>query len=875
MTINSLKDKLSRFNPQRPFIWELRINNDEFSLLDENIRESDLDLNKKEDALKVLIYLAEWYKRHYTNRIQTGYLNVFHGTRPDLERIWDVLNINRDYLYQSKDGRNLYLHSTFILSGLAVKFELQRNETSFLIKLCRIFNSSEDKQFTDDPFESIVDRSHSIAFGCSMGTRGHCLREFFNAIVNSDNWPYAQEDIENEDTLINALITKIRKINDDVKRSKFRLEWIFNVPSGDDLITRHLRLWLNPEENDGEKRHLLRHHWIEEKWGLENPGELRYICIGLKYYMDEHLIQEADQHRPEMMFRNTGNAEVGFIADVADYSICKRVPVIQFNKVVIVCWDKEGVEHEIITEEANFDAKQLYRIDKFEDIWTDRTSPQKETALLFSKKYSIAEISKDKVFEIKSFYNKKYGQGDCISWCPINVSVVLQDINGKCTDPFLNKQGFSQIITKLYHQTIRYNEEGHLAWRHIDKEDDSEQTETISLIYQKEDINVRFSNRRDNNDVEEIEQEIIGPDNISFKGEKGVFIEWDEDHQPLPGVNYIRVYARDRLINKDGKPYPVFYLPGGITRDCRNHIISYNDKSKDCSSDIEDSIKRKVALQPCVEISIHINSDIIDVPVYQPTLIKEVCYDGKIVEYIDNGDITIPYIQKDHLQIHDFSENGYVSYQCGHLNGLHHHIFSIRTNNRNSAWASSAAWEKGDTYQAQSLDPYAPACLKIKLGDCRQARIESESSFYFWNYDSQNDEEGIRNRILSAPEQWGLIFESMRNSKSLHNHYPLMNEEDDDVDFWDDDGDGSDHYANVDVMKCFNVALKHNLYFFTFTPLKNLSNEQFRSQLVEPILFSQEKTGEQLKGLLRFSDEFGFEELKDEIITELSKIQAI
>ena len=81
-------------------------------------------------------------------------------------------------------------------------------------------------------------------------------------------------------------------------------------------------------------------------------------------------------------------------------------------------------------------------------------------------------------------------------------------------------------------------------------------------------------NRRDNNDVEEIEQEIIEPDNISFKGEKGVFIEWDEDHQPLPGVNYIRVYARDRLINKDGKPYPVFYLPGGITRDCRNHIIS-------------------------------------------------------------------------------------------------------------------------------------------------------------------------------------------------------------------------------------------------------------------------------------------------------------
>lgn len=872
MTINSLNDKLSRFNPQRPFIWELRITHDEFILLEGEICKSPPDLNKKDDALKTLVYLAEWYKRKYTNRNQTGYLDAFNGAKPDWKKMWNTLGVNRVFLYQSKDGKNLYIHSTFILSGLAVRFELQRNETSFLKKLCRIFNTDEEDHVTDDPFESIVDKSHSIAFGCSMGLRGHCLREFFNAIINSTQWPYAQEDIENDDTQIRALIERIRTINNDIKRSKFRLEWIINAPADDNLITRKLRLWLNPEENDSKKRHLLRHNWLQEKWGLNNPGELRYISIGLRYYLDDHLVQDADQRHPEMMFRNTGSAEVGFIADVEDYSLCNRVPVQQFNRIVIVCWDEEGAEHEIITEEID-EAKQFYRIDKYEDLWTDRTSPQKETALLFSKKYSIAENSNDKDFEVKSFYNKKYGEGESVNWCPINVSVTLQDEKGRLSDPYLNKQGYSKIIPRLYNKVIRYDEEGRIAWRHIEEDDDNdEQTGAISLIYRKEDIGVRFSKEKENEGNEEIEYEIINPDKIQFKSKNGTFVDWYGDTNPIPGVNYLRVFARDRLINKDGKPYPVFYLPGGISRDCINNKIFYYDGDtkieKGYKNYIEASISRKAVLNPCVVVSVRSKDDIVGIPVYQPTLIKEICYDGKIIRYNETGEsFLIPYIQKDSLEIHDYSEDGYISYPCRNLIGLHQLILRKRPNNPNAGWASSAAWENGDSIPARDLDTDAPDWLFINLGDRRQSRFEAKGSFYFWDYDKDKDEERIPSRIITVPDQWGLIFESQRNNKLLENHYPMMKEEDDDD--WDDDG--VDHYANVDVIKCFNMAIRHNLYFYTFTPLKKLSNEQFRSQLLKPILISDEKTEEQIRGLLRFADEFGYEEYKEDIIVELNK----
>ena len=68
MIPNSLKDKLQRFNPKRPYVWELKITEDEFRSLEADLYGYTPDASKKDDALKILVYLAEWYKRRYTNR---------------------------------------------------------------------------------------------------------------------------------------------------------------------------------------------------------------------------------------------------------------------------------------------------------------------------------------------------------------------------------------------------------------------------------------------------------------------------------------------------------------------------------------------------------------------------------------------------------------------------------------------------------------------------------------------------------------------------------------------------------------------------------------------------------------------------------------
>ena len=122
----SIIEKLSRFNPKRPYVWELKITENEFCSLEKDLCSYTPDASKKDDALKILVYIAEWYKRRYTNRAKKDYQKTFGGKKPDLRTVWSTLGIVEQYLYKGENNQELHLYSTFILSGLAVKFERQK-----------------------------------------------------------------------------------------------------------------------------------------------------------------------------------------------------------------------------------------------------------------------------------------------------------------------------------------------------------------------------------------------------------------------------------------------------------------------------------------------------------------------------------------------------------------------------------------------------------------------------------------------------------------------------------------------------------------------------------------------------------------------------
>ena len=839
--------KLSDFDPSRPYIWELRIREDEFCSLEKDLRGYTPDASKKEDALKILVYVAEWYKRRYTNRAKKDYQKTFGGKKPDLETVWKTLGIDEKYLYRGENEQKLYLYSTFILSGLAVKFERQKNEKPFLRALCRVYNNE------DVSFDRIVDSNHSIAFRESIA-KGHCLRDFLEAIITSqdnvDALPFAKEDYDNPETEVALLINLIRDINKEINKSKFRFEWIVTSIPGDNLITRRLHIWLNPEETG--RLHQLLHIDRLKKWGFAEPENMRYIRLGVRYWNGNNVIREPDFHHPDLYYRNTGDASIGFICEKEDYVNCNNVPVLSFDKVQLITWNEDGTELPIPVQEESidFDTMQLYRLEAGEDEWTSRVINQNETALLFSKKWIIADGSVDQLFERKAFYNKITGEGLPVSWCYIHSSVTIENIDDSRT--YYNRQGYDHIVARLYNDTIGYNADGKVLLHSSDDEDSPETITPISLIFGKQDIIAYHTETRDGEDdtCEETEIQLY-----EFK-KKNNYTPWTETDTPECGYVDLRLTIKGKQTL-----FKAFYLPKPIERDLEANSIHYYSTKEACvyndKADIENSISKRIVQKPTVQLNIGSQTCYVAVPVFRPVKLKEIIFDGKILDYVKDGAYELPYILHNHIVLHSYGENGYKEYDCALLTGVHKLIKEKRPNNPNAAWASSAAWEKGDLYKASDIDVDAPDFLMVKMGERMQKELNKEE-FYFWDYDQDHPLVKMPRRGVTAPEDWGLVFQSNKRNKTGKNFYPLYNEEDDDI--FDDDGE--DHFENVSIIQCFKIAIEHELYFFTLTPLKNLSEEEFYNRLLLPILKEYDGTPppEICMGLKRFLEEYDYQD---------------
>lgn len=855
MIPNSLKDKLKHFNPNRPYVWELKIAEDEFRSLESDLCSYTPDASKKDDALKILVYLAEWYKRRYTNRAKKDYQKTFGGKKPDIETVWKSLAIDDQYLYRGESEQKLFLYSTFILSGLAVKFERQKNEKPFLRALCRVYNKE------DESFDRVVDSNHSIAFKESIA-QGHSLRDFLEAIITSqdnvDALPFAKEDYDNPETEVALLIELIREINYEVNKSKFRFEWVVTSISGDNLINRKLHLWLNPEEK-GKLHQLLRIDRLK-KWGFAEPENMHYIRLGVRYLNNNIVIKEPDFHHPELYYRNTGDASIGFICEKVDYAKCNNVPVVSFDRVQLITWNEDGTELSIPVQEetVDFDTIQFYRMEAGEDEWTTRVSNQKETALVFSDKWIIADSSVDQLFERKTYYNKKVGEGDSVSWCYIHASVTIENEDERRT--FYNRQGYDHIVAKLYNDTINYSADGKVMLHYAEDEDSQEKANPISLIFGKQDIIVYHSETKDGEDstCEETEIQLY-----EFK-KNGNYTPWTEENCPEYG------YIELRLTIK-GKPllFKTFYLPKPIERDLDANTIHYYNIKKELvyedKADIEKAISRREVLEPTVLLNIGTKTCYVSVPVFRPVKLKEVCYDGKILMYDENGEVTIPYILKEYVDVNDYGKDGYHSYSCKDFRNVFVEL-------NNSEYRTSGKYTSaidGKTF----TDGHAPEGVTFFV----RKTLSKNPRLRYCYWDCKKDSKPIPVRNLETFElpSGNVLFQDQRKvSHRLQCEYM----EKEATGFAKIRRKCSDE--NDPVFEIFSIASEYNQYFFHFKALRSLANgisegrRDFYDEIYNPLLeYHQHRFSlRDKKELLRFANEFCLDELKEQLITKFINI---
>ncbi len=828
-------DRIAMLDKAEPYVWRMCLSADDFVQLELAIENSVKShggdashLLTGEYAMHVIVYLAEWYKRRY----QSGNTaqKAIELNSVQLEKLWNASGIDiKKYVYHTAAGNRLWQYSIYVLGGLAMKHELGKTDDRFLKILCRMLHG-ENYQLED-----IDEEARAIAFRSSI-KEGHSLHYFLAEIVNN-RVPYHASDVAMAEMDASRLMMRIRHANDEVLKNKFRLEWVVNYASGYSKLYRKLRLWLNPEFAGGELHHYLRYDRIRF-WKFDNPHKIQRLFVGLRFVANGEIVEEANFERPIISYINTGEEASGFVSQgVNRYGTCVDLPSKVFDIVEIWVKDNEGRERMVQTEKVP-EYRQLWRVSEYGDEWSSQKSAQKETAVVFSHGCRLMIDAANESIVRLPFYNKKFGNSDEWGWYYICDRVEIEDSKG-ARETLFNQQGYYQIYTRLYKNIIHYDEAGRIKY-FVESEDEDFDVaeERMALIFGKDDIMVKHYERRE--DVEEgVTESVTEPDMVRFKTSMGSIVDWTEDVVPEYGVVDLRIEKQGRELRCKTFYMSAVNADAPIVRDYEKSQIVYVriEDGKTIETTVQDEIgEGEEPLEPTRRINVGTKDGYAEVEVYRPTLRREMCIDGRVVETIDDEDIVVPYRFKDEITVNCFTREGYQSYDCKHLSS----IYDLLDDASN---AHLGAWVEGRKYEAKELDRYAPGCLKVWFGSPESD--SDDADFYRWDYRESEEPEPCN--CDDEVGQNGIIFQSLSGKNRLkclcpqRKTHPFKYKKE-----------------QVSYVKCFDVAMEHNLYFFELWPFTKINDfkEEFYDKLVDAR--GGELSEKDKIGLARFAEEFKF-----------------
>lgn len=833
----SLRDKIATMDINQPYVWRLRLSEADFNELEKCLTAIASDNGKAtlatpEYAVATIVYIAEWYKRLY----QSGNKNALIDGL-DMKALWENSGISqKKYLYKDDTGTPRWTYSLYVLGGLAIQHELNRNDNmKFLKGLCRIYHGE------DYTLENLDDAARAVAFRESINQQ-HSLYEYMKEILNGA-MPFHEDDLKDESSDVNRFVATIKAANDEILRVKFRFEWVVTFLPDFNYMQRRLNVWLKPEEVGGGLHQYLRFDRVH-LWGVSNPESKEHLYVYIRFKNGNEVVEPSTIEKPLITYLNHGvNDFVAFGTE--RLAQVKHIPSSRFDKIEIVVKDDEDNEYIAQTQEAT-EYLQLWHEEGYSETWTSTQNAQQQTALLFSNRCRVKDEIGHEVLH-KSFNDQAFGFSDEWNWVYIYDSVTFVDDKGKEFTLF-NRIGYDQVTTKLYTDVIHYVDGGKIRRYYIDDPDISDvlDVENLPLIFGPDDIIVRHFATKD--DIKNAQpEEDTEAELIEYKQRSGRYTPWTEEDKPDYGKVTLRVTVK-------GKPYivAVAYLPRlasetPIMRDYDTCCIRYKNIF-DEDVIYQDAIRMDgEPLAPTLTIRYGGGDRYCEVDVYRPTLIKEVMLDGKIIDYLqDDEKLELPYIFKQRVQLNDFSRRGYQAYECKHLGNIYTEAYINVAQNPSVGMAALAAWDADKKCPGKLLDEMAPDSLLVCFGRSKKESNWEGHEALFWNYDKGQVPRAV---APSEPIGFGIIFQNLSKNKDLTCNYPIQA---------DDDPWGFDD-VDVSIVKCFEVANDTGTYFFLMKPLMEMRD--IIKELYEPLL--EARSGELSKkdkqGLLRLGEEFGFD----------------
>ena len=843
----------------RPYVWELRLSQDEFYILESTINESISSHAGKHEhllsekfAVIVVMYLAEWYKRYYKGADTMDENKSLALSTEELKRLYELAGIDKStFVYNASKNPDKtsyrWQESLQVLGGLAIQAELKRDQNDNLLsRLCKIFHGEEID------LDDIKDRNRAVAFQESIA-RQHSLYEYLKCILEKDergrrSLPFAPSDIKNEDTYIPQLIRKIEEADLIAKKHKFDFEWIINYTASRNQMVRHLRVKLKPEEIGGGKKQYIGYDRLRQpEWGIEHPEEVGRIQFYLRFKNGGHYVQkEGVNEEPLFKYVNTGNERTGFLSVMQeDENTYMDVPVQRFNKVEIVMKYDDCCH--VVQELEVKDYMQIYGVSKNPHKFTSRRNSQAATIVIFSSAYHLTEEYKNLPVEYAHYRNCEQMSED-YCWCPINDKVVIADSDGReVTPPFFNRNGLYQVVTKKYLNTIKYNENLYVLYQYIDPDDDEEEYQDdpqMAVLFGRSGLEVRHfptSQAKEGEPATDYDLEWQ---------KDGRYIDWDKE-EPQQGAIRLRVTVKGIVF----KP-KVYYVPFAPADASQQPIWRDYEKMRICTAlngveDIQDDIKQLLTgkeLGDTKQLKIGTDAARILVDVYRPVIVRELSQqktgeeESKVIKYyLKDEDIHIPLIDCEQFSVRDFSENGVKKYQVKSRSTVYYNFPTFNQTCLNSAMYT-------EEHAAKELTPEIPLdYLKIYI----TRPLDEQSELYAWDYKSDPRPVEGANELTGE----GIVFQSLIEKDSPRDYsMPTIKKKSG----WG----GKKDVVAVDALYCFETVAAHKTYFFLFNPLiKVIAGQTQIQDIFLPLIKKRnyQLTEEDIDNLYRFAMQFHFD----------------
>lgn len=835
-----LTERISVADKSEPFVWKLKLSSSDFEQLESAISQSISEnsgsyanLISPDSSWFVMVYLAEWYKRRYCQGDKNSGYKAINPDSSELKRLWEHSGIDiNTFVYTTENGDRLWQYSIYVLGGLAIRHELGgKKSKSFLKQLCRLLHQENGILDTDEFKED----NRAISFRESI-VKKHSLYNYLTEII-SGRPPFSNQDLENPSSEVNLFIDAIKDADKAVISDKFDFEWVVRQVSENETMDRWIQVNLRPELYGGLHEEI--HKRRLATWGINNPESLK-LTFFIRFLDGDNCIATS---APFINYWSTGDNEPRLIKWGAGIPKVKDIPTVHFDAIEIVAQDLvTNTLYENIQKESVGEYIQLWRIDSFNDEWSTRNRSQKDTAVLFSDACYLPEISNDTIIR-KSIRGKDGSRSAPMNWYYINESATLQDEQGvKVT--LYNRQGYDHLRIRTYDSIIRYLEGGYVNCTFLN-EDHTEETTQFPPVFQRKDIRaIHYESR----EAEEPDAN-TNPERLQFMPfDSSRYEDWTEESVPPFGPLHLRAFIKGKEFKLD-----VFYLPSysddlPIVRDFSSARILYTENRNGVTTQMEfqDEIvlNKKEQLRSTVQLTINASDNAYaEIEVYRPTLVKELVVDGNVLRYIQDGEVlNLPYILKYRSSINDFSLNGYSQYRCSFLSSIYNQM-STRNDEHLDAWS------KGKYYPATQLDKFAPPWLNIVFGD-KDTSDQPIGNIYYWDYKEDTDPQSDIPTMQEMAET-SLLFESMsRPNEQLSCMYPTSNQ------------DPFKYPDSVSILKCFETAVEHNIYFFIFWPLSDLREKnEYVTKIYEPLLHLRNGnlTEHDIASLRRFEEEFRFE----------------